>query len=284
MNPLESYLDSLRSERGASPHTVDAYRRDLTQYLQVVSEGYSGEEGVQEFLGRLAELAPTTVARKLAAVRGYHRFLMEEGLADTDPTERVDPPRRPDAVPKALEVDRVLALIEAPDRSTTRGRRDRALLEFLYSSAARISEALAVDLADLDLEERLVRLRGKGGRERLVPLGGPAVHAVAEWLPDRLRLAGTRTDALFLNMRGRRLSRQGAFQIVRRWGRAVGVEGLSPHTLRHSAATHMVEAGADLRTVQELLGHANVTTTQVYTRVSPQHLWEIYLEAHPRSR
>ncbi|MEX0699849.1 MAG: tyrosine-type recombinase/integrase, partial [Acidimicrobiia bacterium] len=183
--------------------------------------------------------------------------------------------------------------VESPDLSTVAGRRDRALLEFLYGTGARVSEAVGLALAELDLTDRTVILTGKGDRQRLVPLGGAAVTAIGDWLPDRLRLSAlarrptsTDRDSVFLNLRGGALSRQSAFRLVRSHAARVGIDPstVSPHTLRHSAATHMVEAGADLRSVQVLLGHAKISTTQVYTRVSPQHVVEIFFESHPRSR
>jgi integrase/recombinase XerD len=200
----------------------------------------------------------------------------------------VESPRRPSPFPKALTVEESFRLVEAPDLTTVKGRRDSALLEFLYGSGARVSEAVSLDLGTLDLEDRVVILTGKGSKQRLVPLGGKAVAAIVRWLPDRMRLLhrSQRGDPLFLNLRGRRLTRQGMFDVVRANASKAGLpeEKVSPHVLRHSAATHMVEAGADLRTVQEILGHATISTTQIYTRVSPTHLVEVYVQAHPRSR
>jgi integrase/recombinase XerD len=199
----------------------------------------------------------------------------------------IDSPRRPDPFPKALSIEETFALVEAPDTRTAAGRRDRALLEFLYATGARVSETVGVDLTDVDLEDKVVLVTGKGAKQRLVPLGRNAVEAIANWLPDRLRLVrrASRGDPLFVSLRGRRLTRQAVFDIVKKHARAADIEPtrVSPHVLRHSAATHMVEAGADLRTVQEMLGHATISTTQVYTRVSPAHVLEIYVEAHPRS-
>jgi integrase/recombinase XerD len=285
---VEEYLAALAAERGLAANTLAAYRRDLRQYLAFLAGAEPTAAGVAEFADHLHRggLRAASVARKLSAVRGLHRFLVAEGMAAADPTLLVDRPRRAERLPKALTVDETLRLVEAPDRSTVSGRRDAALLEFLYASGARVSEAVALDLADLDLEERMAMVTGKGAKQRLVPLGAAAVAAITAWLPDRLALRRGGTDAAFLNLRGRRLSRQGAFDIVRAAARRAGIPGgrVSPHVLRHSAATHMVEAGADLRTVQVLLGHANLSTTQVYTRVSPEHLREIYLQAHPRSR
>jgi integrase/recombinase XerD len=211
-----------------------------------------------------------------------------ECLRPTDPTLLLESPRRAEPFPKALTIDQAIALVEAPDASTLKGRRDSALLEFLYATGARVSEAVGVDLGHVDLEDRVVLVTGKGSKQRLVPIGGKAVTALSRWLPDRLSLLrrGQRGDPMFLNLRGRRLSRQGIFDVVRANARRAGIEAgeVSPHVLRHSAATHMVEAGADLRTVQEILGHATISTTQIYTKVSPAHLVEIYVQAHPRSK
>jgi integrase/recombinase XerD len=230
-------------------------------------------------------MASTTVARKLAALRAFHRFLVDEGKTERDPTVLIGAPSRPDAVPKALEVHEAISLVEAPSLDTVAGRRNRALLEVLYGTGCRVSEAVGLDLGAIDLEEAIARVIGKGDRQRVVPLGRETIEAVRRWLPDRLELA-PRMDALFVSLRGRRLSRQAVFDIVRQAGVLAGIDPrrVSPHVLRHSAATHMIQAGADLRVVQELLGHANVSTTQVYTRVTASHVREIYLEAHPRSR
>jgi integrase/recombinase XerD len=283
---VEEYLVSLRAERGLAGNTIAAYRRDLAQYLTFLEGREPSPELVAGFVDALGGMATRSVSRKLAAVRGFHRFLLVEELRATDPTVLMDRPRLPDSIPKALTVDEAIALVEAPDRTTAAGRRDAALLEFLYGTGARVSEAVALDLADIDLEDRVAKVTGKGSKQRLVPMGRAAVEAIGAWLPDRLELRRGSHDAVFLNLRGGRLSRQGAFDLVRAAGRRVGIDPgrLSPHVLRHSAATHMIEGGADLRTVQEMLGHANVTTTQIYTRVSPQHLAEVYVQAHPRSR
>jgi integrase/recombinase XerD len=287
---VDEYLVSLSAERSLSPHTVAAYRRDLAQYLAYLDNAASSRRLVEEFVQSLSArgLVPASIARKLAAIRGLHSFLVGEGLAAEDPTQTVDLPRRLAPLPKALMVDEAIALVEAPDRTTVKGRRDAAILEFLYGTGARVTEAVGLDLEALDLVEHTARLTGKGGRQRLVPLGSAARSAIEAWLPDRLNLRrpGRDDGAVFLNIRGRRLTRQAVFDIVRTAAGKAGipVERVSPHVLRHSAATHMVEGGADLRTVQEMLGHATISTTQVYTRVSPQHLLEVFVSAHPRSR
>ena len=287
---IDEYLTVLRAERGLSPHTLSAYRRDLNQYLEFLAGVAPETADLDRFVEHLTKigLAPASVARKLAAVRGLHRFMVSEGHADADPTRLLDPPRRPDPFPRALPVDRAIRLVEAPDLATPGGRRDRALLEFLYGTGSRVTEAVGLDLAALDLEEKTAVLTGKGDRQRQVPLGAASVQAIRAWLPDRLSLSrgGPDRDAVFTNLRGGRLSRVSVFRIVRLYASKIGIDpaSVSPHTLRHSAATHMVEGGADLRSVQMMLGHARITTTQVYTRVSPQHLIEVFLLSHPRSR
>jgi len=287
---LDDYLVSLRVERGLSRNTIAAYTRDLRQYLVFLDGKEPDDDLIAEYVTvmRTRELADSTVSRKIASIRGLHRFLVAEGLRESDPTALIDSPRRPDPFPKALTVDEAIALVEAPNPNEVGGRRDRALLEFLYGTGARVSETVGVDLNDVDLEEKVVLVTGKGSKQRLVPLGSKAVEAITSWLPDRMALVSRRApgDPLFLNLRGGRLSRQGVFDIVKKHATTADIETkrVSPHVLRHSAATHMVEAGADLRTVQEMLGHATISTTQVYTRVSPAHVMEIYVEAHPRSR
>ena len=287
---VDEYLVSLRVERGLASNTVSAYRRDLEQYLDYL-DGDEPERGtVEGYVSDLADqgLASSTMNRKIASLRGFHRFLAREGMRSTDPTLLLEGPRRPPPFPKALSVDQAIRLVETPDRTTIKGRRDAALLEFLYGTGARVSEAVGLDLGAVDLEDRVVIVTGKGSKQRLVPLGGKAVATLYAWLPDRLALVkrGVSGDPVFLNLRGTRLSRQGAFDIVKSNAAASGLDPakVSPHALRHSAATHMVEAGADLRSVQEMLGHATISTTQIYTKVSASHLMEIYVQAHPRSR
>lgn len=287
---LDEYLLSLRVERGLAANSIAAYQRDLTQYLEFLKDVEPSQQSVEEFIEALHDrgLATSTLSRKIAAVKGLHRFLVAEGLRVSDPTLLIESPKRRDPFPKALGVDEAVQLVETPDATTVKGRRDAALLEFLYGCGARVSEAVGLDTGSLDLGDRIVLLTGKGSRQRLVPLGGKAAAAITAWLPDRKRLLKRteKGDPVFLNLRGRRLTRQGAFDIVRANAVLAGLapDRVSPHVLRHSAATHMVEAGADLRSVQELLGHATISTTQVYTRVSPSHLLEIYVQAHPRSR
>jgi integrase/recombinase XerD len=299
---VDAWLTHLDVERGVSRHTFAAYRRDLgrwTAYLDSVGVDRPEEvreTHVAEFLARLREgdddhpgLAATSAARTLVAVRGLHRFLALEGVLDVDPARAVSPPRPPGRLPKAIPVEDVERLLDAASvGDTPASLRDRALLEVLYGTGARISEAVGLDVHDVEGEEGVVRLRGKGGKERLVPLGSYAGSALSAWLV-RGRPAyasrGTGTSALFLNARGGRLSRQSAWSVLRRCAERAQLGGhLSPHTLRHSFATHLLEGGADVRVVQELLGHASVTTTQIYTLVTVQRLREVYAQSHPRAR
>ncbi len=284
---IEDYLAVLTAERGLAPNTLAAYRRDLRQYVEFLDGRQPQPDLIDDYLAWLSEqhYARSTVTRKVSAVRGFHRFELVEGTADSDPTVFIDHPKRTQALPKALSVEEILDLLDSIDTADRAGVRDAALLEFMYATGCRVTEAVGVDLNDIDLVDRVVMLTGKGRKQRLVPVGGAAISAIRNWLPVRLELA-RHTDAVFLNLRGTSLSRQGVFDIVRKRAKQAGIaqDRNSPHVLRHSAATHMVEGGADLRMVQEMLGHANVSTTQIYTKVSPHHLLEVYTLAHPRSR
>ena len=293
---VAEYLGALGSERGLARNTVSAYRRDLRPYVEVM--GDRGRQDVAAITPRdvaayvrdlsSVDLAPASIARKVSAVRGLHRFLLTEDLVSDDPTSSIETPRRLESLPKALSVEDIEALLDAPNGALPLGVRDVALLEFLYASGARVSEAVDLDIIDVDLDNRVAVVTGKGDRQRVVPIGRPAVSAISTYLPVRMDLIreATDPDRLFLNSRGGGLTRQAVWQIVRKHARTAGLdaEHVSPHVLRHSAATHMVEGGADLRTVQEMLGHASISTTQTYTRVSPQHLLEVYVSTHPRSR
>ena len=297
---VRGYLAHLQVERGLAANTLGAYRRDLERYLQhLESLGLRGPDDVREehvtaFLAAIrtgedggAPLVATSAARAVVAVRGFHRFLHLEGTAADDPATQVRPPATPQRLPKAMAVADVERLLEAagPDAGST-GLRDRALLEVLYGSGARISEAVGLDVDDLDRDGSLVRLRGKGGKERIVPLGSYAARALDAYLVRQRPALAARAGgpALFLNTRGGRLSRQSAWAVLQGAAERAGLDThVSPHTLRHSFATHLLEGGADVRVVQELLGHASVTTTQIYTRVTADHLREVYAAAHPRA-
>jgi len=298
---LRRFLDYLAVERGLAANTLSAYRRDLQRYAGwlaaagIDDPALAEEQDVVAFLGALrAGATPvgthyraSSVARSLAAVRGFHRFLVRERLAGSDPSHDLGTPKVPSSLPKALEIAQVEALLGAVAGDDPRALRDRALLETLYAAGLRVSEATALDLDDLDLDDGAVRAFGKGAKERLVPLGRSARRALEAWLVrGRPALASARSGpALFLNAQGTRLSRQGCWKILRRHAKRAGLEShVSPHVLRHSFATHLLAGGADIRSVQELLGHASLATTQVYTKVTQERLREVYLRAHPRAR
>ncbi|HEX2294595.1 MAG TPA: site-specific tyrosine recombinase XerD [Actinomycetota bacterium] len=301
---MDDFVSHLGLERGLSENSVLAYRRDLAKWVAFCTgAGVTLEdarpEHVTEFLDRLRKgrppatvaMAPSSVARTLVSVRALYRFLVREGGLESDPTARVGSPARPRSLPKAISLEQVERLLESPPRDLL-GRRDAAMLEVLYGAGLRISELVALDVDDVDLEDAVVLVRsGKGGKGRMVPLGGAARKALDEYLvrsrPELVRRSGGRgaAGALFLNSRGGRLGRQGCWKVLKQHARTAGLDRVvSPHTLRHSFATHMLDAGADIRVVQELLGHSSLATTQVYTLVSDRHLHEVYVTSHPRAR
>ena len=299
---VRTYLDHLGVERGLAANTLTSYRRDLRRYVGFLAgHDVDGLDEVTEamvtsFLVSLREgdadhppLSSTSAARTVVAVRGFHRFAVRDGLASTDPAGAVKPPSPAKRLPKALPLADVEAILEAAGSpGTALALRDRALLEVLYGTGARISEAVGLDIDDLDAVDGTVLLRGKGSKERLVPVGGYALDAASAYLTrarPELVAAGKGTPAMFLNARGGRLSRQSAWAVLVRAADRAGVTAaVSPHTLRHSFATHLIDGGADVRVVQELLGHASVTTTQVYTLVTVDNLREVFATAHPRAR
>jgi integrase/recombinase XerD len=297
---VEEFLTWLSVERGRSPNTLAAYRRDLTAYCHWLSGTGRTLDSVRPtdldaYVGVLRDrgLAPSSVKRATVSVRSLHRFRSDEGLAATDPSVGIETPRVPAGLPKALTEVQVESLLAQVVGDEPMDRRDRAIVEVLYGTGARISEVCALGLGDIDLDAGLLRLFGKGSKERVVPLGRWARVALHAWLEDAGRgmvapeqfARRTDADAVFLNSRGGRLSRQGAWAVVRKYGDVAGLgDRLTPHVLRHSCATHMLDHGADIRAVQELLGHASITTTQVYTMVSNERLFAVYEEAHPRAR
>jgi integrase/recombinase XerD len=297
---VEGYLQHLAVERGLAANTLSAYRRDLRRYADfllsrgVVEPGRVGERDVSAFLVALhtgadggTALGSASAARTVVAVRGFHRFLVLDGQTAADPAVDVKPPATPARLPKAIPLSQVEQLLAAAGGDSPAGLRDRALLELLYGCGARISEAVGLDLDDLDLDGGLVRLLGKGSKQRVVPVGRYATTAVQAYLVrvrPGLATRGRGSPALFLNLRGGRLSRQSAWTVLQSAAeRAALPARVSPHTMRHSFATHLLEGGADVRVVQELLGHASVTTTQLYTRVTADTLREVYAAAHPRA-
>jgi integrase/recombinase XerD len=296
---VDDFLLSLRVERGRSANTLKAYANDLRAYVAWLDErgltvGEVDEETITVYVNALksGDRAPSSVKRALVSVRGLHGFLAEETEGTPDPTVNVEVPKAPKGLPKALTEAEVELLLDSITGTDAIARRDRAILEVLYGTGARIGELSGMSLSDLDLDAGLVRLFGKGAKERIVPLGRHAIRALVDWLgpqgrptlePERWK-SRSDADAVFLNQRGGRLQRQGAWLVVRKAGDAVGLGArLTPHVLRHSCATHMLDHGADIRTVQELLGHASISTTQVYTLVSGERLQSVYRAAHPRA-
>ena len=292
---VKAHLEHLSVERGLSANTLAAYRRDLARYrvfLDARGRANLNDVDRSDISGFLASLqggAASSAARTMSAVRGLHRFALSEGWVGVDVTDDVAPPQVPMRLPKALPLDDIERLLAATEIDEPLALRDRALLEFLYSTGARVSEAVALDVDDVDREDRTVILDGKGGKQRLVPVGSYACRAVDDYLvrlrPELARKARSSTaGALFLNARGGRLTRQGAWTVLGAVAERVGLAGrVSPHTLRHSFATHLLDGGADIRTVQELLGHSSATTTQIYTRVTVDRLREVYATSHPRA-
>ncbi len=300
--PLEAeeFLSWLVTERGRAANTIAAYRRDLTGYVAWLSaHGHDlasvDASALVDFVAdrRDSGAAPSSIARQLAAVRTLHRYLVTEGERADDPMVDVEGVRVPSGLPKPLSEEQVTSLLDAVAGHDPVDIRDRALLELLYATGARISEACGLSMGDIDFDGRLVRLFGKGAKERIVPFGRAAGAALDEWFSPRGRVAivparwrrRDDAEAVFLNRRGGRLSRQAAWAVVKRYGERAGIRAeLSPHVLRHSCATHLLDHGADLRVVQEMLGHASISTTQVYTKVSQERLFEVYRAAHPRAR
>jgi integrase/recombinase XerD len=299
---IDRYLDHLLVERGLSANTIAAYRRDLARYRAFLgSRGVTDprdvdDAAVRSFMASVSASThgpderpyrSTTVARTLSSVRSFHRFLVREGVTERDPAAAARQPKLPRTLPHPLPVDEVARLLDAPRDDTAVGLRDRALLELLYGSGLRVSELVGLDVDDVDLEEGAVRVLGKGGKEREIPLGRFGRDAASAWLVrGRPDLASTRSrGAFFLNTRGGRLTRQSVNRILATYARAAGIRRrVTPHSLRHSFATHLLEGGADVRVVQELLGHASVATTQIYTLVTEEHLREVYYSSHPRAR
>ena len=299
---VKHFLTFMSVEKGSAANTISAYRNDLEQFRQFVhttcSNGTQAEwcdvnpavlQGYVQHL-RDKDYADATVARKVAAVKSFFNYLTAEGLVPSDPTESLSSPRVGKTLPKALTVREVDELLEQPrKRSTPEAKRDKAMLELLYATGMRVSELVSLDLDSIELHQNkaTVRCKGKGGKERLIPIHDQAVHALRIYLQEaRPELARSRREkALFINRRGERLTRQGFWLILKNYARQAQISSdVTPHTLRHSFATHMLRGGAPLRSVQELLGHANISTTQVYTQFTNDHVRRVYDKAHPRAR
>lgn len=296
---LSTFLEDLSHRRGVSAHTVRSYRADIEQFIRFLSEEWMTPEAALRpkdvspwaLRGFLAHLhrrgaARSSIARKLSALRSFFRYLMREGRLDRNPARLISTPRLEKKIPARLEEEEVARLLEEPDRCTPLGRRDRAILELLYATGLRVGELVSLDRAALDLDSQLVRVTGKGNKERIVPFGEPAGEAVETYLSDRSALVarGTGTDALFLNARGGRLGARSVRRRLHRYlNQAALHAGLSPHSLRHAFATHLLERGADLRSIQELLGHSSLSTTEKYTHLSTAGLLRVYEKAHPKA-
>lgn len=295
---IKNFTRWLKVEKGYSPHTVSGYQRDILEFSATLKKDCRLQQitvaDIRRFvIGLHGHNSGATVARKLSALRTFFRFSLREKLIAVDPVRSIAGPKVGRYIPVFLTVDETFALLEAPSPKDTYMVRDRAILEMLYSTGMRVSELVSRDLADLDFKEEMLTVRGKGNKERLVPVGGPAIEAVRNWLGQRLQLLEKRAgrgrpvekDALFLNGRGGRLSVRSVERIVKMYGERAGILQLvTPHAMRHSFATHLLEMGADLRSVQELLGHASLSTTQRYTHVTLDHLAEVYDNAHPLAR
>ena len=307
MEQLREFLDYIRLNRNASAHTVAAYDSDLSQFIAFAAHERGSRDTLEPkhldlalIRGFLAELyrqgqARASVARKVSALRTFVRYLRREGWIESDPAALAVAPKREQKVPAHLSVDEMSRLLDAPDAATPLGRRDRAILELFYASGIRLSELVALDLEDVDLSARMVRVMGKGRKERIVPFNQKAAAALRAWLRDRFALRAnakspiprskSQGDPLFVNARGGRLTGRSVQRLVARYVRTCSTRfGISPHALRHSFATHLLQAGADLRAIQELLGHVRLSTTQRYTHVNVAQLLDVYRKAHPRAR
>ncbi len=293
---LDDYLHFLRVERQLADNTLTSYARDLKAYLQFMEEveqmtslGAIERLHILNYLRHLQETAKTsrTIARHISSVRSFHQFLIREKRSDKDPTVHLEMPQMDKKLPNVLSIEEIDALLESPDLSKASGKRDRAMFELLYASGMRVSECIQLDIDDVHLTMGFVRCTGKGGKERIIPLGRAALEANHEYLESsrlQLRNPAEKTDALFINQRGKRLTRQGFWKLLKEHAKKAGIQKeLTPHTLRHSFATHLIENGADLRAVQEMLGHADISTTQIYTHVSKTRLKDVYSQFHPRA-
>lgn len=291
---LDRFGDFLTLEQGTSPLTLEAYRRDVERFVEYARvKGSTTPTDVtskllREFVYHLKDLglSPSSIRRNVSAVRTYFRFLMSDGIVTRDPSERLETPKRWRTLPDVLTVEEISRLLAAPTLDDPLAFRDRAMLELAYGAGLRVSEWITVGVKDLLLEDKLVRVFGKGSKERLVPIGRSAIGAIATYLREqRPRLEkGAGKGTLFLNARGEPLTRMGAWKILRRYVERAGIQkAVSPHTLRHSFATHLLEGGADLRAVQEMLGHADISTTQIYTHVDREYLRQVHKQYHPRS-
>ncbi len=285
---LNHFIDFLKGEKGVSQHTLRAYSEDIKNFLVFIDKDPKKIDhlDIRSFISSLhhKKLKKTSISRKLATIRSFYKFLHREGYVKSNPAKLVSSPKIPKNLPRFLAIDDVFALLDKPRGDTFRATRDKAILELLYSSGLRVSELTSIDTSDLDFKESLVRVKGKGKKERIIPIGSKAMYAIQNYLPERILLK-KKTTALFLNNRGGRLTQRSVRRILVHYSRMINLKGdLSPHTLRHTFATHLLHEGADLRSIQELLGHSSLSTTQKYTHVDIAYLTEVYDKAHPLAK
>lgn len=292
---VDSYLLHLKVERGLAKNTLDSYRRDLTKFIgflrrkDINSLSEVDRHLIMSFMEDLHKQrrAAATISRNLAAIRSLYSFLVQESLVQANPSTELNTPKIPKRLPNVMTVSQVATLMEQPNAKNVAGLRDKAMLELLYATGIRVSELVGLNLPDVNLEMGFLRCLGKGSKERIVPMGKSAIQAVEAYLQTgRGKLVGGKGEkAVFVNIHGSRLTRQGFWKILKKYVRQAGFQGdITPHTLRHSFATHLLENGADLRAVQEMLGHSDISTTQIYTQVTATHLKEVYQQAHPRAK
>lgn len=278
-------MDFLKVEQGVSPHTLRAYAKDLSELSDFLKKKPKEIDNldIRSLLASLhhKKLKKSSISRKLATIRSFFKYLHREGYVKKNPAKLVSSPKVPKTLPKFLSIDEIFLLMETPRGETFKPARDKAIMELLYSSGLRVSELTSLDISDLDIKESLIRVKGKGRKERIVPIGSKAMEAIQNYLPERISLR-KKSPALFLNNRGGRLTQRSVRRILVQYSRMISLKGnLSPHTLRHTFATHLLHEGADLRSIQELLGHSSLSTTQKYTHVDIGYLTEVYDKAHP---
>ena len=285
---IEHFLVYLRAEKDVSPHTIKAYTRDLREFDAFIDKKPKSIDNldIRTFLASLhhRNLKKSSISRKLASIRSFFKYLHREGYVKSNPAKLVSSPKVPKNLPKFLTIDEVFSLVETPKGETFKPTRDRAIIELLYSCGLRVSELTSLDISDLDIKETIIRVKGKGRKERIMPIGTKAMEAIKNYLPERISLK-KKSPGLFLNNRGGRLTQRSVRRILVHYSRMINLTGdLSPHTLRHTFATHLLHEGADLRSIQELLGHSSLSTTQKYTHLDIRQLTEVYDKAHPMAK
>jgi integrase/recombinase XerC len=285
---IELFNNSLKAERDVSRHTLRAYTKDLSDFFSFTAKKPQDIDklDIRSYLASLYQkkLKKTSISRKLATIRSFYKFLYREGYVKNNPAKLVSSPKIPKNLPRFLTIDEAFSLMEAPKGDTFQATRDKSILELLYSSGLRVSEISLLDINDLDIKESLIRAKGKGKKERIIPIGKKAMDALRNYLSEKISLK-KKSQSLFLNIQGGRLTQRSIRRIVGKYGRLIALKGcLSPHVIRHTFATHLLHGGADLRSIQELLGHASLSTTQKYTHVDIAHLIEVYDKAHPRAK